>query len=395
MPHSLPVIVIGGSLAGLATASLLRAKDIPTIVLESTDSIGAGDDCLPAWVLKSHETTIASFRADAGLPARAATKLQLKVSADRVGTLATGTVAFVMKTEAASMFARISARANLSASELASNRLEEFLHEKVAVDVRPLLLALAGPDGAEQRSSPRGVFALARDLVMAQEEIVAFEGGCGPWIDECASKAGDVRLNCKVERLLLEPGHARGVKLADGRELEASAVVMALPATEARALFTDEDWQKVSAEERWKFEAANPRPALRLQFELTKPSSAPTFVFCESPSAHLIAIGSRAWAVVGAAVDAHLDTNQQNDLARQTVGAFSKLGITVSTSPDMCKMHFAPLDEPVGLMSGGRERPHHMIDGFDNLLIAGAAADAPGYGLDRTVGSARIAARKI
>lgn len=395
MTQTLPILIVGGGLAGLATAALLRARDIETVVLESNSSVGGPDRLEPAWVFQSKEANISAIRAEAKLPPVPTEKLQLKVVTDRAGNLGIGTMGFVMKTDSSSMLNRMSIRGTLSASAISDVRLTEFYKSRDAGDGQDLLCALSGVDAAETRTSPRGAFALARALVLEQESIIGFDGGCARWIDECAAAAGTIQTNCTVESLLLEDGRARGVLLASGEELLAKAVVLAEPAHRVRALFTGGDWMKVPAEERWKFEAASPRPALRIQYLLSSAPKNPIFAFCHEPPSTICIINNRAWVKVGIPVDGKLDEMQQKEIVASAAKAVEKLHRGVSTEPGRCDYTFFNDDEPIAALAGARERPHHAIDGFDNLLIVGASADAEGFGLERTLGSARIVARKL
>jgi phytoene dehydrogenase-like protein len=398
MNRSLPVIVVGGGLAGLATASLLRARDIPVRVVEASETIGGRFRVAPAWFPRRKESQVEAFAAESKATVGEARKLSLKVLADRVGTLHTGSMAFVMKSDVGSFSSRLQFRTLLPKIAMSEDRLAEFSAKEGLEGMGEFALALAGSAAAEMRTTPQAAYSLARELILDRLELFALAGGVERLISELAQHGGDIRTGVKAQSLVVQDCVVRGVHVEskDGTELmEASNVVLALPVPAARALFDEATWPVVAAEERIRYDATNSRPGLYLQFALRSPVKEDFFAFVANPAGIVIAAADRVWGHSAFPVDHDVTPDEIADRKAALRAAASKLVKGFESQVSAESSHFDPCDDCHTVLAGGRERPHHAVPGIDHLYLAGHGANAPGQGLERVLCSARIVARQI
>ena len=408
------VLVVGAGLAGLATASILNARGLRATVLETTGEIGGrvrpatrdGFRLDAAWAVERKEPPLALALADAKAPALATVPLKLKVVADRAGALGTGSLGFIAGTRAASLNGRLSVRSSLGASARNHERLDYFLESQgLKGSAGALMRALAGAAGADPRARPSAAFALARELVLERRSLAGVAGGFEKCVRDLAATA-NVETHRAVERLALDAGHVRGVVLAGGEERAASHVVLALPAPAARALFSDADWMRVPSDERIRFEAAVHRSALVVGWKMKEPLREPLFALVGDPAAYVVAASaidaSTAPAgrglllgIVGMPQEAPRDGARLDAIASALEKAAAPLVSGFAASVEGRELALREVDDPAYALAGGRDRPVAAIGGFDNLYLAGEATDAPYYGAERALASARSVARLI
>lgn len=392
MPKRLPVLIIGTGLAGLATAALLRARNTPFLVFDAATHATDDESLAPAFALAPC-TAAEQFCSDARIPWPAAAKASLKVVADGAGPLATGAVSFAMKTAASTFSGRINVRTILGSTERAENRLDEFYATKEAGPGQALLEALTGTEGAEPRTTPRNAFALAREVLLNKKEIIVFDGGRERFLDACRQKIEFTNLSGLVASVAIDNGRASGVVLDDGTIVEGDAVILAVPAATARTLIGS-GWSFVSAEERWKFEAATPRPGVHVHTRFATAVAEPFFAFCHDPAAFASGIGTDLRMHVGLPVDTALSPDAVHDLAKAVLRRVREIPGIPECNETSIESRFMPFDDPICTLAGARERPHHSIDGFDNLMMVGESTDATGTGIERVLASARVVARR-
>jgi len=232
--------------------------------------------------------------------------------------------------------------------------------------------------------------------------LLGLPGGHARWIDELASKAGEVRTRARVAKLLLEDGRARGVVLESGEECRGSAVVLAVSAAEARALFDPAQWIAVPGDERFRFEACVARPELVVGFRLKTPLREPLLAFVGDPPAILVAASavdpSTAPAGDGCLVGFVGLRADSDGAGAAEADALERAALRLL--PDLRdsldgREHHVRVADPAAPLAGGRERPGASIGGYDQLYLAGECTNAPFSGAERALASARAVAREI
>lgn len=408
-------LIVGGGLAGLAVAAMLQARGVGATVLEADSQPGGrarpfardGYRFDAAWSVDRKDAPIALACADAKIGAPVTTPLALRVVGDRAGALGTGSLGFIARTRAASLNGRIAARSALAASGRNHDRFDHFLETQGLRGASGLLMrALAGPAGADPRVQPSAAFALARETVLERRGVVGHAGGYDRLIRELAA-AARVETGRRVERLLLDDGHARGVRLEGGEELAAAHVVLALAAPAARSLFDDAAWAKLPSDERIRFEAAATRAALVVGWKLKEPLREPMLALVGDPPAHVTAASAVdpttapagrgcLVGVIGLAGDALArEPARLEELAAALERAVAPLVPGFPASVEGRELSLREVDDAAYTLAGGRDRPPATFGGFDNLHLAGEATDAPHSGAERALASARAVARRI
>jgi len=418
MPVPRAVLIVGGGLAGLATAALLRAQNIPTLVLESAERVGGRSipheesgfrwDALVA--LSREKGALTSAISEMGLPAPEGKPLALRLVTERAAKLETGSLGFVMRTKIGGFGMRLGARGLLSDSlHKKEDRLDHWYAIKDPGSALDVMNAFAGPDGAEMRTTPTTAFALARETVLERRPLVALAGGCRAMVQQLLTKAGDVRTGAAVERLVLDGGFARGVKLRSGEFVECAGVVLAIPPTQIRSLLEEPDWMRVASEERARIDACAPRAALDAAAELSEPLQEGFFAFCDEPPAFVVGISAidpttapsgRGLVLARIGLPHHsverpwdLSDARRQELESQFRSAIAKLLSPKAAESAQIRSRLRELDDPAAALCGGRTRPASTFSAFENVFLVGDGTDTPGLPLERAFGSARAVAK--
>jgi glycine/D-amino acid oxidase-like deaminating enzyme len=395
------ILIVGGGLTGLATAALLRAKGAETCVLEAQPQTGGrhrpfekdGVKLDTPWSVARTDSPVAKAWLDMGLAAPAATRLRpYCLTSEGAGPVETGTVAFVVKSKVGSLSTRLALRGTLGKTTRKEDRLDQFyIAESAGGDFAEILDAWAGPAAAEPGTMPSAAFALAREVILERRAVTAYEPGFDAWVRQWTEAAGEVRCGVKAERVLVEDGFARGVKLDGGEDVSAKAVVLAMPPSAARRLFTDEDWGRVAGDERLLWESSLPRSGVVMGLTLERPLSEPFFAFMSRPCAFAVGVGAAVTVDIGLPIGDPPAEARQAELAEEARAAL----VQIAPGAAKAKMAFAfrEVDEAWAALAGGRHRPPVAVGGIEGLYIAGDGTNAPHFGLDRMLESARQVAR--
>lgn len=305
---------------------------------------------------------------------------------------------------------RLGARGLLSDSlHKKEDRLDHWYAIKDPGSALDVMNAFAGPDSAEMRTTPTSAFALARETVLERRPLVALAGGCGALIQQLLTKAGDMRTGATVEKLVLDGGFARGVKLRSGEFVECAGVVLAIPPTLIRGLLEEPDWMRVASEERARIDACAPRAALEAAAELSEPLPDGFFAFSNEPPAFVVGISAidpttapagRGLALARIGLPHHsmerpwdLSDARRQELETQFRGALGKLISPKAADSARILSRVRELDDPAAALCGGRTRPASTFAAFENVFLVGDGTDTPGLPLERVFGSARAVAK--
>ncbi len=369
-------------------------------MLEARATLGAPAIHGADWFVDHQDSPVARVCAEVGIEPPRTTGVALRVVADRAGVLGTGALGFLFRTQAATFGTRMNVRSALAGSARKADRLDDFLgKDDPGAAGLSLLTALGGAACAEPRGVPSSVFAPAREIVLQRRPVTAIAGGWTAFAAVLAERAGPVRTKAPVARILAEGGRALGVRLEDGDEVRGSAVIAATGAEALRALFAPEDWESIPWEARLRIEACAARPGVRVRFEPASPAPEAWLAFVAQPPGWLLSLPpagdgtegvlvGHAGLPVGTTLDEETIERAASALARaaaRLVPGFDATGVARRADP-------RPHDDPAFALAGGRDRPHHALDGFENVFLAGEHTDSPHRVGLRAVASGREAA---
>src|SRR5215207_3740793 len=417
-----PVIVVGGGLAGLASACYLARGGRSVTLLEKSHALGgrASTDHLQGFALNRGAHALYTGGAasevlhDLGVTYHAGVPKQIygldargihRFPASTVGLLTTTLLDGGDKREFASFFVRLGTIAP-----------EAHAHESVAdwissVARRPRMRhLLTGLARVQTYSSALDVIAadalIARLKQAISHPVHYVSGGWQTLVDglhDAAMRAGvDVRTTSGVERVTIVEGLATSVRLQDGQQVPADQVVLAVPPEDALRLLGDDTAPHLARSVAGMAPAyvaaldvalrALPNPRHPVVFDLEQPR----FLTAQSTVAD---VAPRGGAVIHTFTQPDFrvptkpaeDRAALEDLLDQVQPGWRELVVEQRFLPRMLGSSTLPLMHQ-GSLAG---RPAHHSPDVRNVYFAGDWVGPRGYLADASLDSARKTARQV
>jgi phytoene dehydrogenase-like protein len=413
-----PIVVVGGGLAGLATAAYLARDGAAVTVLERAAALGGRAQTTRAGDFHLNLGPHALYRGGAGVQVLADLGVKYRGGVPKaaggwaldggrvdvlpggfVSLLTTGLFGLSGKLEAATLLSSVG---RIDAAEFDRATVREWSSARVRhADVRRLLEALARL--ATYANAPETMSAglAIRQLQMAVASSVSYlDGGWQTLVDglhACAEDHG-ARIRTAAPVTALEraaDGRVTGTRLRDGSVVPASAVVLALDAPAASALLPDGPARRYAVSATPVLAACLdvalarlPRPRVTFALGIDEPS----YYSVHSAVAQLGPDGAGMIHVARYLGDA---TPEPKTVERQLEGVLDRLqpgwrDVVVERRflPHMLAASALPTAADGGL--AGRPRP--LVPEAPGVYIAGDWVGADGWLADGVLASARCAA---
>ena len=423
--HEPDVVVIGGGVAGLAAASFISRAGSRVTLFEQSHALGGRAQTKQQDGYFLNLGPHALYRGGRGIEVLRELGVEPKgkvpsvsgafaikdgvkhtFPAGAVSLLTTSLFGLSAKLEAGRLLATIG---KIETAPLMNMSVREWLDRNVSHrEVQDFILAAFRVATYTNAPDFMSAGTAIEQLKKAQDKSVLYlDGGWQTLVDglrEAALKSGvAIETESRVEAVTRDAGGAvDGVRLADGRALRASSVVIAASPSVAASLVQDSERTSLA---RWADEAIPVRaacfdvalsslPAPRATFALG--IDRPLYLSVHSATAKLAPQGGALIQVAKYLEPNHRDSAQT--VERELEGALDLIQpgwrdviVHLRFLPDMIVMNASPLAS----LGGTQGRPGPEVPGVPGLFIAGDWVGKEGLLVDAALASAKEAAGRI